>query len=328
MRWARTSIVAGILLAVAGLLTWALWGKLEWSEREVWVGYSGEARVNDFLAAQRLLERMGQRTSSIRGLPGARHMPGRNDVLILPRRQVRITPGQVETLIDWVKSGGLLIAEGLIAESPEAEETQDPVFRAAGARMVWRPERGAMGNIGMGPVPGVDPKTFDENNRTLRVEIHGQRYRVRLGAWRELLDLGGEAVQTAKNDSGIKMLQYDVGKGRMILCTDLSCLDNGNIAEEDHAGFLSALVMGWAAGNRAWIVYREEPPSLWRWLRDNAWMVMTALVLLAGTGLWHAASRFGPRIPNPAEGRRSLLEHLTACGRFQWAQRDGVSLLR
>jgi hypothetical protein len=325
MKWARLSIILGLLVAVAGLLTWALWGKLEWSEQNVWVGYSGEARVNDFLAAQRLLERLGQRTSSIRGLPGGKHLPGGNDVLLLPRRQVRMTPGQAKELLRWVRQGGLLITEGLNPESRDASETQDPLFRDLGARLVWRPERV---NLETNPETGQDPKTFDETNRNVPVDIGGQTYRVRLGAWSELLDLRGEATRFAKNDSGIKLLQYDQGDGRVILCTDLSCFDNGNIAEEDHAGFLAALVMNWSAENHAWIVYREEPPSLWRWLQDNAWRVMVALGVLTAIGLWRAASRFGPRIPDPPEGRRSLLEHLTACGRFQWAQRDGVSLIQ
>jgi len=89
MKWTRLAVILGILLAAAGLVTWALWGRLEWKEQDVWVGYSGEARVNDFLAAQRLLERMGQRTSSIRGLPGGKRMPDRNDELWRPEGHPR-----------------------------------------------------------------------------------------------------------------------------------------------------------------------------------------------------------------------------------------------
>jgi hypothetical protein len=323
MRWTRPLILVGMALAVAGLLTWVFWGKLEWSEREVWVGYSGEARVNDFLASQRLLERLGQRTSSLRGLPIGRQRPGRNDVLLLPRRQVRLTPGQAEALLEWVKQGGLLVAEGLTEESREAAETQDPLFRALGARLVWRPERPTEQQG-----PGSDPKTFDEANRNVEVRLDGRSYAVRLGAWRELLDLGGKAVHSARNASGIKLLQYDLGQGRVFLCTELACFANGSLAEEDHADFLAALVLGWGPGNRTWIVYREEAPGLWRWLQENAWRTMAALALLVTAGLWSAAAGFGPRIPDPSETRRSLLEHLTACGRFQWTQRDGVSLLK
>jgi hypothetical protein len=323
MSWARLTTVLGALVAAIGLLAWALWGKLEWTERDVWVGYSGEARVNDFLACQRLLERLGQRTSSLRGLP---RLPGRNDVILLPRRQTRLTPGQAQTLLAWVEQGGLLIAEGLTEEAREAEETQDPLFQAVGARLVWRPEHPSL-EASPGQNPAA-PKDFDEAHRNVQVEIAGRSFRVRLGAWRELLDLGGRATHTAQNQAGIKLLQYDLGQGRLILCTELACLANGNLAEEDHAGFISALVQDWSPDNRAWIVYREEPPSLWRWVKDNVWMVLTALVLLLGTSLWHAASRFGPRVPDPQVGRRSLLEHLTACGRFQWTQRAGVSLIR
>ncbi len=319
MRGARFVTILGVCLAAAGLLAWALWGKLEWSERDVWVGYSGEARVNDFLASQRLLERMGQRASSIRGLPTGSGRPARNDVLLLPQRQTRLTPSQAEALLNWVRTGGLLITEGLTAESREAAETQDPLFQALGARMVAHFDPGT---------PPEDMKTFDEANRNVQVMLAGGTYQVRLGAWEELLDLGGMATGSARNDSGIKLLRYDLGQGRVILCTELSCLANGNLAEEDHAGFLSALVLDWSPDNRAWIVIREEPPSLWAWLGENAWRVIAALALVIGASLWAAASRFGPRILDPPEGRRSLLEHLVACGRFQWGQRHGASLLQ
>jgi hypothetical protein len=321
MKGARLLVVVGILLAAAGLVAWALRDKVEWSEQDVWVGYSGEARVNDFLAAQRLLEKLGQRTSSIRGLPGARQLPGRNDVIILPRRQVRISPGQASALVGWVARGGLLIAEGLTAESKEAQETQDPIFQAVGARLVTRPEAPTPGG------PALDVRAFDEANRDVQVALGGRTYRVRLGAWRELLDLGHRATYTARNASGAKLLQYDLGRGRMVLCTDLACLDNGNLADGNHAGFLAALATDWAPGNHVWIVYREEPPSLRAWLASRAWRVLVALSVLTVAALWSAAPRFGPRIPDPPEGRRSLLEHLAACGRFQWARKNGAGLL-
>ena len=325
MRGRRLAIALGSVLVLAGLVTWALWGRLEWSEREVWTGYSGEARFNDFLACQRLLERLGQPTSSIRGLPGSGRGLGRNDVILLPQRLARTTPGQAAALAAWVRRGGLLVAEGFLPESREAGSTQDPLFQAFGARIVQVPEW-----PGAGPAPGpklADPKAFDEANRQVRVDLDGRSYQVRLGAWRELLDVGGQAVRTARNASGAKLLRYDVGQGRVILCTELACFSNGLIAENDHAAFLSALVQDWSPDNRAWIVYREEPPSLWGWLRERAGRVLGALAVLIAALLWHTAPRFGPRLPDPQEGRRSLLEHLLACGRFQWSRHSGNALL-
>ena len=325
MKRTRLTVALGSVLLILGLVAWALWTHLEWSEREVWTGYSGEARFNDFLASQRLLERLGQRAASVRGLPAGRHAPGRNDVLLLPSRRARITPWQAASLMTWVQHGGLLVAEGFLPESREAAITQDPLFQTLGARLVWVPERpGENAQPGAG---SVDLKSFDEANRTAEVRLDGQVLRVRLGAWRELLDLGGRAVRTVRNASGAKLLQYDVGQGRVILCTELACFSNPLIAEEDHAAFLAGLVKGWAPDNKVWIVYRETSPSLWMWLRDHAWRAVAALAVLAAAALWHAASRFGPPIPDPVEGRRSLLEHLLACGRFRWAQHSAGRLL-
>ncbi len=345
----RALVILGIILAVAGLLLLSFWGKLEWSEQTVWSDYSGEANTNNFLATQRVLTRLGKTASSVRGLPSTHHTMGPGDILILPRRYIHLTDGQVESIMDWVKEGGLLIAVGTSPESREESETQDPLFSAIGARATVRndpPKNGT--DLGEpepkpNPKPGLEPPepqksdnsasetaqdAYADANRVTTVLLDGRVYRVELGEWLQLLDLSGKATKSIGNNSGVKLLQYEVEKGRVVLCTELDCLNNWKICEYDHTDFLWALVSKWGSQNRVWIVYREEPPSLRQWIRDYAWMVVVSLVTLILASLWHAGSRFGPRTPEPALGRRSLLEHLAACGRFQWSKHEGLSLLK
>ena len=81
-------------------------------------------------------------------------------------------------------------------------------------------------------------------------------------------------------------------------------------------------------GGRVWLLTGLGPRSLWGWLGTRAWPVLAALAVLALAGLWAAAPRFGPAIPEPDPARRSLLEHLDASGRYQWQTGRGEPLLR
>ena len=71
---------------------------------------SGEARVRDFLAAERFAERMGLRSRELRSLPELDKLsPG--GVLIVPNRRQAVDGPRVERLLNWVQAGGHLIAE-------------------------------------------------------------------------------------------------------------------------------------------------------------------------------------------------------------------------
>ena len=320
------AMIAGLialLVAILGLAGWYIARNIEVKNERVWEGYHGEAETNDFLAAARLLVRMGRETHSIEGLPLPNAL-GAKDALILPTRSLRLTPGQVAGLKAWVAGGGLLVAEGTFAEEAESDRTNDPLFEAFGVRMVKEklefPAR----------KDGEDFKDFEDRREAFERE-HGvvdlnfndTACKVDLGAYDRLQPLSGEDGTEAHG----KMFFTREGEGAAFLFTRLSALDNRKIEDEDHADFLAALVGKRPAGAKVWIVYREEPPSLVAWLRVHAWMVMAALGVLVLLGLWRGLRRLGPALPDPALDRRSLLEHLAAAGRFQWTVRDGEALL-
>lgn len=67
----RARILGLALLGVAilGVFGWFVARNLESREERVWVGYHGEARTDDFLAASRLLNKLGRETHLVRGIP-------------------------------------------------------------------------------------------------------------------------------------------------------------------------------------------------------------------------------------------------------------------
>jgi hypothetical protein len=324
-RWDRVRVAGLILLALAalGALGWYVARNLERSDARVWVGYHGEAETNGYLAASRLLTRLGRETHPVRGIPLAKAM-GKTDALILPNRRLRLTPGQVKDLKAWVEGGGLLVAEGTFAENADSARVSDPLFQAFGARMV---------QSGL-EAPAYKPgeaykgfakrlKDFEEAHGVVEVNLNGAVCRVDLGAYNRIESAQEGAILGADG----KFFFDQPCDGTVLLFTSLDALGNGQIAAHDHADFAATLVSRRPAGAKVWIVYQEEPPSLAAWLRVHAWMVLIALALLILLGLWRGLRRLGPPLPDPVLDRRSLLEHLAAAGRFQWSVRGGEALL-
>jgi hypothetical protein len=284
-------IVLTIVVILAALLGWLFHSRFYWVREDIWAGYQGEALDNDFLAAQRLLQRTGHPAACLRGLPAQLPPPG--DVLVLPRRSQPMAPRDAARIAAWVGAGGLLLAEAADAATP-GSAGQDPLFQILGARLE------------PGEPSGVTPFT--------------------LGGASLKLDLGGNArIQSPGADGAI--VRRDLGQGWALLCTNLRCLDNRHIQAFDHADFLCAVAAQRPAG-RVWIVTRDAvAATAWGWLWHHAWPALLALAALCLGAVWAAAPRFGPWLPDPDPARRSFLEHLDACGRYQWRTSQGRPLL-
>jgi len=108
----------------------------------------------------------------------------------------------------------------------------------------------------------------------------------------------------------------------------MAWLQNGHIADWDHADFLAGLALRPQETSRVWIVAWEEPLSLLRWLAHHALPILLSLAFLGIFLLWAAAPRFGPPVADPEPGRRRFLEHLDASGRYLWRKQEGRPLLQ
>lgn len=311
------------LLAGLGLL---LAGSLEWGEKQVWVGWQGEARTNPYLAAKRFLDGSGRPVDCTSGLPLNELAGPERGLLVLPARARRLSPGQAAALAGFVERGGVLLAAGAWIEEAGTAATQDPLFAAFGARQVASTWWDGL----QGRTP-QELQAFQEAHRTLAVPLLGPAapaFQVRFGHAAMLEDRGGRAQAAYGDEAGVKVLRIPHGAGLAVLFTDMEWLQNDAIGAHQHAAFLEALAGLADPGRpRTLLVIREAPPSLPAWLLDHAPAALALLAVLVVLALWHAAPRFGPRLPDPAEARRSLLEHLQACGRFQWRLTEGRALL-
>jgi hypothetical protein len=285
---ARLVIVGALALLVGLAYLWFL-DNFEKGPAKEWVGPTGEARRRQFLAAERFVERMGWKASEIRSLPELDSPPA-GGVLLLPNGRQALGGERLGTILGWVAHGGHLIAEA------EARGVPDPLFDLL-------------------EVAREDAKPV---TKPLVAEL--PRSGRRLTVW-----LPGTMKLVAPPDDEIRfrvaeqLLSFGHGDGLITVASTLNFARNRAIGSNDHAELLWH-VLSQTPARELVVFFRPERLSLWGFLKDNAAPALAALALLLALWLWSIMPRFGPVAPDAPPGRRRLLDHLRASGRYYWAR--------
>jgi hypothetical protein len=272
--------LAVIALGATGVL-WFLSAYERVPSRQ-WVGPSGEARRNFYLAAERFAARMGLAARELRSLPELDTLKA-DSVLILPSRRQALDRRRMQQIVAWVEDGGHLIAEA------ELLGVADPLFELLGVQRTAAP-------------PPAKPVLIElPGGRRLTVSI-----------------FGGMTLQAAGSEAA-RHVSFARGDGRVSALAGLQFARNPVIGNEDNAAFLWHL-LNLTEPAELQVYLRPERLSLWAFLKQHAMPVLVALAALAVLWVWRIAPRFGPVQAELAPARRRLLDHLRASGRFYWAQ--------
>ena len=285
-------LAAAALSLIAAGVVWFLSAYERVPSRE-WVGPTGEARRNPYLAAERFAVRMGVPARQLRSLPELDRLKG-NGVLLVPNRRQALDTRRIQGLVSWVERGGHLIAEAELAGVP------DPLFDHLG---VQRSSATRSGKPKPMPIELTDGRTlavslFD----TVWLQAPEREVRLRVGS-----------------PEGAKLIAYRRGAGMVTVTGSLHFARNSLIATGDNAEFLWHLLRLIPAAELQ-IYFRPERLSLWGFLKENAAPVLAAGAALLLLWLWRIAPRFGPVLPEAVPARRRLLDHLRASGRYYWAK--------
>ena len=305
----RPATVWLVLALAAAIGTAWFFANFERVTETVNIGYRGEARRNAFLAAERMFTRLGARAREVSSLSQLSRLPPGGTLLVAARRAA-LGPVELDSLLAWADAGGRLIVE---AERPPL---RDPLLeRLHVAREPYRPSR----RHAKPPAP-LEAAT--------RVTIPGRD--TPLGAlllepFRLILPATGVAWH-ADNAVGSQLAALRRGAGTVIVATSLDFMRNALIGKFDHAELAWSLA-GAGAAKPILVLQRLQQPSLLNWLRANAWQALIGLALLVALWLWRIVPRFGPTAPDAPPGRRRLLDHLRAAGRFHWQRGDRAALL-
>ena len=119
---ARWTVIALVVLGVLGVTLFLhYFERVPVKER---VPPKGEARLREFLAAERFAQRMGMPARELRSLPELDQV--RPGVLVMPNRRQGIEGARIQRLLAWVNGGGHLIVEA------EFIGVDDPLLDALG----------------------------------------------------------------------------------------------------------------------------------------------------------------------------------------------------
>jgi hypothetical protein len=295
---------------------------------EVMVGFRGEARRNPWLAAERLLERMGHPATELREFDGLRGLAS-DAILVLPQGRQTIPEPLRAGIVDWVRNGGFLVVE---AEYPGIA---DPMINEFGVK---RAENMRDGPEDRRAGAGSDSHTDDNFGRngdgidtdslSLTVlKLPGSS--LTSTVWMEAgFSLVSEnAWFRAGTDYAANLLLLREGDGMVTVVNDLDFAMNNDIANLDHAQAVVELAR--FAQRSGPVIFFNNPgqPSLMTWLREHAWAPISAAALALCIWLWKSIPRFGPITPDGDRARRRLLDHLRASGRFLWTRGQGERLL-
>lgn len=350
-------IVAVVTVFVGSLIGWFL-TSYERYEKEVDIGYSGEAATNQFYAAELFLKKYNMEIESLPSILELKEMPDTSDVLFIPTKRYDISTDRVAELMDWVRKGGHLIVLARY-ESKNDTERKDELFETLGvtsehefdiapivdlffgeseddepeaeSTLDSNPESKLETDSETGEAKNKDGNTgSDKRNPPLNIQINDkiEDKKVRFIQTKWMKTEGRyETSWEVQGKKGAQLLEFHIDEGWVTLLSGVEFMTNSNLKKEDHAAFLHTLVHINNSDRKLWIIRSDDNPSLLSILYNEQYPVFISFIVFVLFWLWYASRRFGPVAPDPQAVRRSMSEHIVSTGHYQWRSHNRKELL-
>lgn len=288
----KLRIAIGALLTLLILsLGWWFYSNLEYVSEEHTLPPRGQASYDPLYAASLALKAYGADPVIEPYFDLSRMSLKRGDTLVYYSDVRTLSPGDVNTLRGWVRSGG-----HLVVQLPLGEDGTPTLLAAFGMKSGTREDL---------PCPPVS-------------------YRAGTGADRPEL-CGYGAVHGSADDytysvgSGNELVyaQRNQGSGWIAVVSSMEFMDNALLKEPVNSRLMLRVVQPVPEG-RVFLVYSLDVAGLPAIILRYGWPVVLVLALLLVAYLWAAIPRFGPLRPAGSPPRRALLEHVRAAAELQW----------
>ena len=354
------TIVLLIGLLIAGSVYFFL-ETFEYKERTIRTGFLGEARTNPLYASRLFLKRMGIPTYTQNSIQGDTGLPNTDTVLVINSRRTTVSSRQFTDLINWVKSGGHVIALAThnwsYYRDSSADDEDDLYFNDVDEKQNSNDKDPLQNYLGITTDLKVnyDDLTKAERRKVDDIEekdgdfVKGTIFEIKLKDLEKpfsIMNIWFNPLIHNKNDSNkditskaemIKLrsdnfiFRQKVADGLITLVSSLEFIENKHLDQADHAElFWHLLHAKHPSLNQpaaVWLIHNDKISPLWQTLWRNAWALILSLSILLFAYLYTKSRRFGPLISKQDENRRSLNEHISSSGNYYWQRGQKEQLL-
>jgi Domain of unknown function (DUF4350) len=323
----KRAVIAVAIGVCVALGAWAFDALFERVTRKAWVGYRGEAAKQPFLAAERSLEGQGMEPERVGTLAALEAMPPQSAMLVGPGRRA-LSTDQIDDLLAWASAGNHLIVAPEVASIGDELLDRLEVRRDGGTQKTARRKQPADADKQSSSTPDEAAQGCGGMERIAEIALPGipRTYQADIGRSPSLMFDPHRMDFIWSGEQGIQITSLPWDAGRVTIMP-IRMFTNDRIGQFDHAALLHAVV-GWQTDTLTVGFFdHKDRRSLVDWILEHAFWVVVAAAVMTLLVLWRAMVRFGPIAPDPATERRSLIDHLTAAGRFRWRTGDRNALV-
>ncbi len=298
---------------------------------EIPMGYTGKARLNPYLAAEKYLNQQGWDVESSRTWL---NYDDETQMIILPGSFLQ-TKGIAMRVLDWVNQGGNLV---ITIEGGEPDRND---FTESGS---------GMGVFEPGDYAGLDHALeqfkISSSQYSYQAAEDDSKNRGHLSRPWELvkteeewgghsLEFEGEVglnIEEGRNwiqneDGKSRMVGLNYGAGEVLVLAHARPFRNPYLARADHAEFLDHLSGRYGDGGKIVFLYGSSN-SFFGLVWKKGWMVVIAGLILLVVWLWMRIPRFGPILRDNLVKRQPYGESLITSARFLWRTGELEHLVR
>ncbi|MEJ6819784.1 DUF4350 domain-containing protein [Pseudomonas sp. LF-5] len=308
--------LGALIVMLLGVLSVFMYLKARPYQEVVDHGPSPAAQANPYLAAEMFLRERGLNVSHAESLTVLPQIDPRRHTLLLFNDRSRMTPRQVDQVLNWARAGGRLV---FVAESIWDEQTKQSndllLDRVQLHQSLSKDLKDSP------PVP--ESERFPKLTRLYLEDEDAPAY-AGFDTDFHLDDPKNLAQAWANSAKATHMMQLPYSLGSITVVTDADLWKTTAISQYDNAWLLWYL----SADTDVTLIYNTVHDGLltllWRYFPQ----AIVALLALIGLWLWQAGVRHGPLQAPAPKGRRQLQEHLRASADFTLRHSGQQALLQ
>ncbi|MGX5172682.1 DUF4350 domain-containing protein [Aliikangiella sp. IMCC44653] len=301
-----------LLLICIGLACIWFFNSFTMASKQVDLGYSHEARQDEFLAAKQLMAQFGYKVQSKTDFSLFESELDHKDSVFIASSRVGMSTAQRKAMRRWVENGGRLILLATEPYAAEKRQTKDTFLDSLGVRLYQ--DTSTTNTTDEEEI--VKYITNADMEGPLELHFNSHSY---------LVDSQHLADKISSNAFSDLVIEYSLGYGKVVVLSEFSIWNNSKITAHDHALFLLRMLQ--PCGD-VYVVHKREQASLLNLLWQHATIFVISFVIVLVLVIVSLVWREGRPKANTHSVQREITLHLRAAGEFIYRLNAGNLLLK